>query len=158
MGEKSYLALKALHVIGVILFVGNLLVTALVKTLADRTREPAVVAFAQRLVAVTDVAFTGCGAALVALTGILMIVPYEVEFWKLGWLMSGIGLFLVSGLVWVFLLLPLQLKQSRLARQFVRSGEIPAEYWRLGRLWMAYGTIATILPLINVFLMVLKPR
>lgn len=57
------------HVVGVVLFIGNIVVTAVWKMLADRTRTPAVVAYAQRLVLVTDVAFTASGAALIAVSG-----------------------------------------------------------------------------------------
>ena len=157
MTEQHYLAFKTLHVLGAILFVGNLMVTAVWKTLADRTRDPRVIAFAQRLVATTDVVFTGLGAVLVLLTGLMMIVPYNIEFWNVRWQIWGLALFLVSGLVWLLILIPIQMKQSRLAREFAGGGEIPESYWRLGRLWMIFGSVATILPLINVFLMVFKP-
>ena len=157
MGEQAYLAFKTAHILGAVLFVGNLAVTAVWKVLADRTREPRIVAFAQRLVTVTDVVFTGLGAVLVLVSGMLMIVPYGIEFWKVAWLMWGLGLFAVSGLVWILILVPIQMKQARLARAFADGGEIPDSYWRLGRLWMIFGLIATALPLVNVFLMVFKP-
>ncbi len=60
------------HVLGVVLFLGNIVVTAVWKLLADRTREPAVVAFAQRLVTFTDVAFTATGAGLIAISGLVL--------------------------------------------------------------------------------------
>ena len=50
--------LKLLHLLGVILFLGNILVTAWWKIAADRTRNPAVIAHAQRQVIVTDGLFT----------------------------------------------------------------------------------------------------
>lgn len=43
------------HVVGVVLFIGNIVVTAVWKTLADQTKEPSVIAFAQRIVTITDV-------------------------------------------------------------------------------------------------------
>ena len=157
MGEQTYLALKTAHILGAVLFVGNLVVTAVWKVLADRTREPKIVAFAQGLVTVTDVVFTGLGAIIVLVTGMLMIVPYGIEFWSVSWIMWGLGLFVVSALVWILVLVPIQMTQARLARAFADGGEIPDGYWRLGRLWVIFGLIATALPLINVFLMVFKP-
>lgn len=157
MGEQSYLAFKTAHILGAVLFVGNLVVTAVWKTLADRTRDPRVIAFAQKLVTLTDVVFTGVGAVMVLTTGMLMIVPYGIEFWTVPWIVWGLALFGVSGLVWLFVLVPVQMKQARLARAFADGAEIPEEYWRLGRLWMIFGAIATALPLANVFLMVFKP-
>ena len=49
------------HLLGVVLFLGNILVTAMWKLLADRTRAPGVVAYAQRVVTITDFAFTAPG-------------------------------------------------------------------------------------------------
>jgi len=157
LGEQAYLAFKTAHIFGAVLFVGNLLVTAVWKALADRSREPRIVAFAQRVVSVTDVVFTGLGAVIVLVSGMLMIVPYDIEFWNVPWIMWGLGLFVVSALLWILVLVPIQMKQARLAREFADGGEIPEGYWRLGRLWMVFGLIATALPLINVFLMVFKP-
>ena len=54
----SYNALKVVHLTGVVLFLGNIIVTAVWKILADRTGEPRVIAYAQRLV-------TAGGAALI---------------------------------------------------------------------------------------------
>ncbi len=45
-----------LHVLGVVLFLGNLIVTAVWKVLSDRTRQADDIAYAQRLDAVTDIA------------------------------------------------------------------------------------------------------
>ena len=62
---NTYLALKSLHILGVVLFVGNIIVTGWWKVQADRTRNPAVIAFAQRQVTLTDWIFTFGGSTLV---------------------------------------------------------------------------------------------
>ena len=54
-----YPVLKFLHVLGVILLVGNVTVTAVWKVFADRTHNAVVVAFGQRLVTITDWFLTG---------------------------------------------------------------------------------------------------
>ena len=56
-----YLAFKVIHLLGVVLFLGNIIVTAVWKALADQTREPRTIAYAQRLVTVTDWIFTLSG-------------------------------------------------------------------------------------------------
>jgi uncharacterized membrane protein len=156
--EIPYRVLKLLHVFGAILFVGNMLVTALWKAMADRTREPKIVVFAQRLVTVTDFVFTGFGAGLVLASGLLMARVFGEEFWKLYWIAWGLGLFVASGLIWVAILVPIQVKQSQLAREFADGSPVPEAYWRLGRLWMAFGTLATALPVANLYFMVLRPE
>lgn len=157
MGEQGYLLFKTMHVIGAMLFVGNLLVTFVWKLMADRTRDPRVIGFAQRLVTLTDSTFTGLGALLLLLSGLMMVGPYNIEFWNVPWLMWGLTLFAISGLIWLLILIPIQIKQARMARDFFKDAEIPASYWLLSRMWMGFGGVATLLPLLNVYLMVAKP-
>jgi hypothetical protein len=54
-------------------------------------------------------------------------------------------------------LIPTQIKQARLAREFAISLSIPDEYWKLSMRWNIFGTIAVVLPLINIYWMVYKP-
>lgn len=153
----DYAWLKTLHVLAAVLFVGNITVTALWKAMADRTRDPGIVAFGQRLVTLTDLAFTGPGAFVVLATGMFMLSNFGEDPFRLAWLAWGLGLFLVSAALWAAILVPVQIKQSRLARSFAGGGEIPSRYWKLGRIWMAAGVPATLLPLVNVYFMVQKP-
>jgi uncharacterized membrane protein len=145
-----------LHLLGVVIFLGNIVVTAVWKMLADRTRDPAVVAYAQRLVTVTDIAFTATGAALILVAGQVMAEDFGGIFGPL-WLTVGWSLFVASGVIWLAILVPIQVMQSRLARTFRDGTEIPERYWRLSRLWAVVGTVATVLPLANLYFMVFKP-
>lgn len=147
----------SLHILGVILFLGNLIVTAVWKTLADRTKNPPVVAYGQRLVTVTDFAFTATGALLIIVAGQVMAQDYGGVFSGPLWLTLGWSLFIASGVIWLTILIPIEVMQARLARGFRNGGTIPERYWRLSLLWAIFGVIATILPLINVYLMVFKP-
>lgn len=157
MDEKSYLLFNTMHVLGAVLFAGNLLVTFAWKLMADRTRDPRVIRFAQRLVTLTDSTFTGCGALLLLLSGLMMVGPYNIEFWNVPWLLWGMGLFAISAVIWLMILIPIQIKQARMARAFTDEGEIPASYWLLSRLWMGFGGLAAALPLITLYLMVARP-
>ena len=156
--EIPYRVLKLLHVLGAILFVGNIVVTALWKTMADRTRRPEVIAFAQRLVTTTDFVFTGFGAGLVLGTGLMMARVFGERFWTLPWIAWGMGLFIASGMLWITVLVPIQIKQAHLAAQFAGGTPIPDAYWRLGRLWMTFGSVATVLPVLNLYFMVFRPE
>jgi len=155
--ETSYLLWKMLHIFGVIIFVGNIIVTAFWKLMADRTRDPRIAAFGQRLVNWTDFSFTSLGAAIILISGLMMGDPYGNDFWSIHWLTWGVGLFLASGLVWGAVLFPLQIKQAWLAREFGRGGDIPERYWSLGRLWIRFAVIAVALALGNLYFMVVKP-
>jgi uncharacterized membrane protein len=145
-----------LHVLGVVIFLGNIIVTAVWKLLADRTRDPPVVAYAQQLVTVTDVAFTATGAALIAISGPVL----ADDLGGVGgpaWITWGLALFIASGVIWVAVLIPVQVLQARAARRFATGGAIPEHYWRLARVWYVFGSVAILLPLANLYFMVFKP-
>ena len=153
----NYFLLKFLHIIGGLIFVGNIIVTAFWKVMADRTREPNIVAFGQRLVNLTDFLFTSVGAFILLITGLMMANTFNEEILSIPWVAWGLGLFLASGLVWAFILFPVQVKQAWLVRSFIEGRQIPDQYWRLGRIWIAFGILATLFPLFNVYFMVFKP-
>ena len=148
------LALKSLHILGVSLFLGNIIVSAFWKVLADRTGNYAVVRFATRLVNVTDTVFTGFGATLLLVTGHLLAQNHGGVLAN-DWILWSYGLFGVSGAIWIAVLLPIQFKQAKMLRGW-GTEEIPKEYYRLARLWSIAGAIATLFPLPAIYLMVAK--
>lgn len=153
----SYLAFKVVHLLGVVLFLGNIIVTGVWKTLADQTREPPTIAYAQRLVTITDWVFTLGGIVLILIGAYGMVAAGGLDPLGTTWLIWGQGLFIASGIIWALILIPTQVAQARMARDFARGGTIPARYWHLARRWMIWGTIATLLPLANLYVMVVKP-
>ena len=153
----SYLMLKSLHLFGVILFMGNIIVTGWWKYMADRTRDEKIIAFAQRQVILTDYIFTLGGAVILLVCGELMARLYFGDDGSTHWLMWARGLFVGSGVIWLAVLIPVQIKQARMVRHFKPGEPIPEEYWRLSRLWIVWGTVAVLLPLGNLYWMVFKP-
>ena len=152
-----YEFLKAVHILGLFLFMGNIIVTGFWKAFADGTRSPQIVAFAQRMVTITDWLFTAGGAALVLVGGLGMAHVGGLDLFGETWLVWGQILFAASGLIWVAVLIPVQVKQARLARSFADGGVIPEAYWRLSRQWYFWGVLATLLPLANLYFMIFKP-
>lgn len=153
---ENYQLLKSIHLLGVTIFLGNIIVTAVWKVLADKTKSPAIVAYAQRLVTITDFAFTVTGVLLIAVSGHLM-APNFGGIDAVFWLSTGWRLFIASGVIWVLVLIPLQIKQAKLAKVFATKEEIPELYWTLSKYWVVFGIIATTLPLANLYFMVFKP-
>lgn len=51
---SEYLFMKSLHLLGVVLFLGNIIMAAVRKVLGDRTHNPAVIACTERLVTIKD--------------------------------------------------------------------------------------------------------
>jgi len=155
--DNTYLWLKSLHLLGVVLFLGNIIITGWWKTMADRTKNPVIIAFAQRQVTLTDWIFTVGGVVLVLAGGIGNALLHDMDYLHTYWLAWGTWLFIASGVIWALVLIPVQVAQEKMARRFANGGEIPARYWQLGRLWIVFGTLATLLPMINLYWMVFKP-
>jgi uncharacterized membrane protein len=153
----SYEAFKVIHLFGVIVFLGNIIVTGLWKVMADRTGQPQIIAYSQRLVTLTDWIFTAGGVALILIGAYGMAAVGHLDWRGATWLMWGQAIFAASGLIWIAILIPTQIVQARQARGFAGGGAIPESYWRHGRRWMIWGTIATVIPLANLYFMVFKP-
>ncbi|HOV04693.1 MAG TPA: DUF2269 domain-containing protein [Hyphomicrobiales bacterium] len=155
----SYEAYKSVHVLGVVLFLGNIIITGFWKAFADRTGNPVVIAFGQRLVTITDWVFTFGGVVLVVFgyTGMGYGSAHWTFFEHPTWVRWGVVMFYLSGIIWIAVLIPLQIAQARMARSFADGGPIPDRYWRFNRHWFIWGILATILPLANLYFMVFKP-
>ncbi|OAD18701.1 integral membrane protein [Candidatus Thiomargarita nelsonii] len=153
---NTYLTLKSLHLLGVIIFLGNIIVTGWWKVMADRTKNPVIIAFAQRQVTLTDYIFTTGGVILILVTGIGNAVLHEMDYLSIVWLAWGFWLFILSGVIWAVILIPIQIKLAKMSQQFSKDGLIPDNYWHLERLWLFFGILATLLPLFNIYWMVFK--
>ena len=154
---NTYLILKSLHIFGIIIFLGNIIITAWWKVMADRTRNPTIVAFAQRQVTLTDYVFTLGGVVIISSTGIGNAVLHNIDYLNINWLSWGYWLYVISGVIWIIILIPVQIKQASMAKQFVKDNNIPDLYWTLGKIWIIFGVLAILLPLINIYWMVFKP-
>jgi len=144
--------LKIVHLMCACLFLGNVIVSGVWAAMAERTRNHAVVQFSNRMVLITDLLFTLTGALGVVITGHLMAVRYGGDTAH-PWLTWSYALFGLSGLIWLLVLVPIQLKQRQMLR---RTTQITAEYLQLSRTWYIAGGLATVLPLPIVYLMVNK--
>lgn len=145
-------ALKSLHILGASLFLGNIIVSAFWKVLADRTRNYSVIRFATRLVNLTDAIFTGVGATLLLVAGHLLAETHGGVLSN-DWILWSYVLFGVSGAIWIAVLLPIQFKQAQILRT-APTETVPSEYYRLARMWSVAGVVATLFPLPAVYLMV----
>lgn len=145
-------SLKIVHVLSACLFLGNVVVSGTWAALAERTRNHAIISFSNRLVLITDLLFTSTGAIGVVVTGHLMAGQYGGDT-SHPWITWSYLLFGLSGLIWVIVLVPIQLKQRALLRQ---TQHISAEYLHLSKIWQVSGAVATLLPLPILYLMVTK--
>jgi uncharacterized membrane protein len=144
--------LKTIHVLSACLFLGNVIVSGIWAALAERTRDHTIIRFSNRLVLITDLMFTLTGAVGLLLTGSMMAAPLGGESAH-SWIRWSYLLFGLSGLIWLLVLVPIQLKQRAL---LARTDRITPEYLHLSKVWQISGAVATVLPLPIVYLMITK--
>jgi len=151
----AYDIAKFLHVTGVVMLMGNITVTAIWKFYADRDGRPAVLAFAQKLVTYTDWSMTVWGVILIMGGGYFMVWTSGQPLTE-GWLLWSQVFFVLAGLIWLFLIVPIQVRQARLARAF-GADDVGDAYRTLSRRWIFWGLISTVPLVAATWLMVAKP-
>ena len=154
----SYLIWKLLHILAVILFVGNVTTGVMWKIHADQTRDPALIAHACAGLTRSDRWFTMPGVILIVIAGVAAAIVGHLPILGTGWILWSIVLFIISGLAFMVRVAPLQRRMQALASAGVGSGKVdwPA-YEEASRSWKLWGTVATLAPALAAALMVLKP-
>lgn len=148
---------KMLHITGAVLFLGNIIVTAVWMVSAERTRSTAVLRFGAQAVNWLDVIFTAPGVLLLLATGL----PLASQWGGVAhtpWIQAALALFALAGVVWMALLIPDQHRMIKLSEPVRPDEPLPPAFFRCLHRWYLWGTVATVLPLISFFLMVLKPK
>jgi len=153
-----YLLYKLLHVIAVILFLGNIITGLFWKFHADRTREPRLIMHAFEGIIRSDKWFTIPGVITIVLAGVGAAIEGSFPILGTGWIFWSIVLFSISGLAFSFKVAPLQAQIVNLARAGLEDGQMDwNRYHVLSRAWEIWGLIALLAPGGAVVLMVLKP-
>jgi uncharacterized membrane protein len=148
--------IKVLHILGVVLFLGNIIISSLWRHLAQRAEDKAVHKFSIKLIQRTDIFFSVPGIILIAVTG-HMLAPGLGGIGAHGWIYHSYSLLTVSALIWVAGLMPIQKRQLRLIEASHSLKEAGIRYKTLNRWWTILGTVAAVLPLIALYLMVVRP-
>jgi len=153
-----YLALKAVHVLAVALFLGNITTGIFWKAHADRTRDARIIAHMLDGIIGSDRLFTLPGVLLIVLAGFGAAGIGHLPLLRTGWIFWAIVLFTISGLAFMFQVAPLQRKLSALMHAGAQSGTPDWDaYHALSRRWEFWGAVALLTPLAALVLMVLKP-
>ena len=153
----QYLILKALHIVSVVLFLGNIITGVFWKIHADRTGDLRARAQALDGIIQSDRIFTVPGVILIIITGVWLAMTLHLPILGTKWILWALILFGISGVAFSVFVGPLQKKLLANARAGLAGTWNEAEYHALSRAWGLWGAIATAAPLIALFLMVLKP-
>src|ERR671914_1548352 len=113
--------LLALHILSAVIFVGNIITAAFWKVRADLSGNLETIALSTRAVLIADWAFTGPGILVLLGTGLAMVGLTGWERFQELWLGLSFILLIVTGIIWIVVLVPLQHRMARLARDGVAS-------------------------------------
>ena len=148
---------KVIHILGVILFMGNIVIVPLWITYALNSGNNRIICFAMKTICWADILFSIPGILIVLISG-LMLAPVWGGYQNTSWIMGSLILLALSG-VPAIPTLRAQYKLYRLSYEsFGKNLLEESEFKRTLWIWSFWGTIAIILPLISFILMIVKPK
>ena len=153
-----YLLLKTIHILSVVLFLGNIITGLFWKAQADATRDPKLQAYALRGIIRSDAFFTIPAVFLIIISGVWLASEAGLPLLGTRWILWSLIAFGLSGLLFGIFLAPLQKKMMNEALAAAPGAEWPsAAYRRMSHSWELVGILAILLPLGALALMVFKP-
>lgn len=153
-----YLWLKLIHVLAVVMFIGNVVTGVFWHKHAQKTRDAKLLAHTMEGVIRSDRLFTMPGVLIIIASGVLAAMQGGFPLLGTPWILWTLVLFGISGAVFGMRLAPLQRQMRDFAAAGARSGAFDyVAYHRLSKQWDFWGFVATGTPLIGLAFMVLKP-
>ena len=149
--------LIAIHILAAVIFVGNIITAAFWKVRADKSGNLESMALTSRSLQLADLAFTMPGILALLVTGIWMVGITGWQRFQEPWLGISLVLLILTAAIWAAGLAPLQKRMTRLARDQAAAGQPAPEYRQASRTWSMMGGFATLLPVVILVLMAVKP-
>lgn len=159
-GMSVYLFLKTVHILSVVLFLGNIITGLFWKAHADATRDPRLQAHALAGIIRSDAWFTIPSVLFIIVSGVALASSAGLPILGTAWIIWSLAAFAVSGILFGLFLAPLQRRLLNAARdaEAGTQAEWPSpDYRSMSVRWEAIGIVAIALPLAAVALMVFKP-
>lgn len=147
----SYQIHKLLHLLGIMLFMGNMLVGPVWFILAINTKNLAIAKFSVRLLGITDVAFTVFGVDLAVWNGLSMASRFGALQTQ-EWLQYSI---LLLFLMWI-MMVPVIYFQEKIYTRIEKSDFESMNMKMSVRNWIIWGICISIPPSLIFYLMVCK--
>ncbi len=149
-----YLWMKLLHVLFVIMFLGNISTGLFWHWHAARTGDPRLLAHTVDGIIRSDRWLTMPGVVGIIATGVAAAMLGGFPILRTGWIWWTLVLFAGSGLAFMWQVAPLQRKMLAAAQAVPFDRAV---YGSLARRWEWWGALALALPLGGLVLMVAKP-
>lgn len=151
----SYLILKYVHILSMVLLFGTGLGSAFYKWMADRSGNITHISVTNRHVVLADWLFTTPTVLIQPITGFWMVYLTQLPL-STPWVAISFGLYVLAGLCWVPVVF-LQIKMRKLSDHALQTdSELTEEYWKVARQWFWLGVPTFIAMVLVVLLMVFK--
>ncbi len=150
-----YAIWKLLHVLAVIIFLGNITIGIFWKLQADKSKDRLKIADTFKSLIKADRIFTMPSVTALIIFGLGAAMQNNYSLVETTWILWGIIMIIISAFAFMAKVVPLQKKILALASNEQKFNW--DEYAILSKEWNLWGTIAAIAPYIAVVLMVLKP-
>jgi uncharacterized membrane protein len=152
-----YLILKAIHLLAVVAFLGNIVTGLFWMKFARKTNDIKIIHHTAKGLIASDKIFTIPGVLIITAAGFYAAIYGGVPLLKTGWIFWPIILFSLSGVFFAYKVAPLQGKMRRVlenenGKQDLESGSFD----KLMKQWELWGFMAVITPVISFFMMILK--
>ena len=150
----EYTFYKLLHIIGVILFLGNIITGIFWMHIAVRTKNATIIAHTIKGIISADAIFTIPNVIIISAAGVMTAMVGHYPIMRTGWIVWPMTLFVISGVAFMAKVGPLQKKMYALvsSSESYDREKFHALYLS-GNIW---GAIALLLPIAAAVMMVLK--
>ena len=152
-----YLILKAIHLLAVVAFLGNIVTGLFWMRFARKTNDIRIIHHTAKGLIASDKLFTIPGVLIITAAGFYAAIYGGIPLLRTGWIFWPIILFTLSGLFFSFRVAPLQGKMRRSLENV--TGEQVLETGKFDKLlkqWEFWGFMALITPILSFFMMILK--
>lgn len=153
----SYLVWKCLHIVSVVVFLGNIGTGLFWAAQAHRSRDARLIAATFRSIERSDRWFTIPGVIGIVVSGIAMAIGAGFPILSTGWIVWPIGLFTLSGIVFGVWVAPLQRRIFHDMEAATSAQAVWGSYAGMYRRWELWGLLSLLTPFASALIMILKP-
>lgn len=151
------LILRWAHILGATVLMGTGAGIAFFMVMAQRSRDPALIAHVAGIVVIADMLFTASAAIVQPITGVLLALETGWDLTE-SWILTAIGLYIFVGVFWLPVVW-IQIQLRDLARAAAaEDAPLPPRYHRLYHIWFAFGFPAFAAMLAIFWVMIARPE
>ena len=153
----DYTYFKLLHLLAVILFLGNIITGLFWMHFAVKTKDLKIINHTMKVIILADRYFTIPGVIIITAGGFLAAIYGHFPILRTGWIFWSIVLFSISGIIFGFKVAPLQKKIYDITLNKQPSFNFDWAYFSKAYFeWDIWGLIAVLTPLAAFVMMTLK--